>query len=137
MNEFCDAPMRFYIAGPICPRGDISLHDASRVMKHHVDDAVSVAIALIEKGHYVYVPHLDYYIHIHHTAKRDFGTYWYLLGVTFIEDWANAFYYISPSPGTNMECDLAEKKGMPIYYELDDVPTVRDPPTWQGNEGVE
>lgn len=137
MSKLCKEPLRFYIAGPICPRGDVSLHDASRVMKHHVDDAISIAISLIDKGHYIYIPHLDYYVHIHHTAKKDYGTYWYLLGVTFLESWANAFYYISSSPGTDMERELAEKLRMPIFYSLEEVPIVKNPPKWHGNEKVE
>jgi len=113
--------LRIYIAGPLTPR-NCSLHDAPRIAQRNVDKAIEIANALIEKGHYVFVPHLSYYIHIHRSCKRDYGEWWYEQDFTFLKYWANALFYIGPSKGADMELELARKLGLKIFYSLEEVP---------------
>jgi hypothetical protein len=100
------------------------LHDAARIAQHNTDRAIEMANALIEKGHYVFVPHLSHYIHIHRSCKRDYAEWWYEEDETFLRYWANAFFYLSSSPGADRELELAKKLGLKIFYRLEDVPCV-------------
>jgi hypothetical protein len=113
--------MRIYIAGRYCPK-NCSLHDASRIAQHNVDKAIEVANRLIEKGHYVFVPHLTHYIHTHYSCERDYGEWWYEEDNTFLVYWAQALFYLGPSFGANLELELARKLGLKIFYVLKDVP---------------
>jgi hypothetical protein len=118
-------PERIYIAGPYCPK-DCSLHDAARIAQHNTDKAIEIANALIEKGHFVFVPHLSHYIHVHYSCKKDYGYFWYEEDNTFLKTWATALFYISPSKGADMELELAKELGFKIYYSLDEVPYVEN-----------
>ena len=116
--------LRIYIAGPYCPK-DCSLHDASRIAQHNTDKAIEIGNALIEKGHFVFIPHLSHYVHIHYSCKKDYGNWWYDEDITFLEHWATAFFYISSSWGADMELEFAKKKGLKIFYSLDEVSEVK------------
>jgi len=122
-EKTCRKPYRIYIAGPYCPRG-CSTHDAARLAQRNVDKAIEVANALIEKGHYVFVPHLSHYIHIHYSCREDYGEWWYKEDNTFLTNWANAFFYIGSSKGADSELELAKNLGLKIFYRLEDVPLV-------------
>jgi len=117
-------PLRIYVAGPYTPRR-CSLHDAARIAQHNVDRAIEVAVQLIEKGHYVYIPHLTHYIHIHRSCNRDYGEYYYELDLSFLIYWANSLYYIAPSEGSDRELRLAEDLGYRIFRSIDEVPDLR------------
>lgn len=121
---------RIYIAGPYCPRG-CNLHDAARIAQHNVDEAIEVANALIEKGHFVFVPHLSHYIHTHYSSHKDRGAWWYLEDDTFLDHWATAFFYIGRSPGADAELDKAKKLGLKIYYYFVEVPNVELERRWR------
>ena len=114
---------RIYVAGPYCPK-DCTIHDASRIAQHNTDKAIEVTNALIEKGHFVFTPHLSHYVHIHYSCKRDYGYWWYDEDMTFLKHWATALFFIAPSNGANAELAYAKKLGLKIYYKLDDVPTI-------------
>lgn len=115
---------RIYIAGPYCPRKG-SLHDAPRIAQRNTDKAIEIGNALIEKGHFIFVPHLSHYMHIHYSCKRDYGYWWYDEDMTFLEYWATALFYIGTSHGADMELKFAKDKGLKIYYSLDEVPEVK------------
>jgi hypothetical protein len=58
-------------------------------------------------------------------SEKDFSKdFYYGLDNTFLELWANAFFFIDPSPGANRELELAKKLGLKIFYRLEDVPCV-------------
>jgi hypothetical protein len=114
--------LRIYVAGPYTP-SNCDLHDAARVANANVNKAITIANAIFKKGHYAFVPHLSHYTHIHESnhckAPKEF---WYEYDNTFLEKWANAFFYIGASNGANMERALAQKLGYPVFLSLDDVP---------------
>lgn len=116
-------PLRIYVAGPYCPH-NCSLHDASRIAQFNVDAAIYFGNKLIEKGHFVFVPHLSHYMHTHYSCVQDYGEWWYDEDNTFLEYWANALYYIGPSYGADLELALAKKKGFKIFHHLEEVPTL-------------
>lgn len=113
--------MRIYIAGPYCPK-DCSLHDASRQALRNVDRAIEVFNQLAELGHDPFVPHLSHYLHTHYSCNITEKDFWYKYDDTFLEHWAEALYYISPSLGADHELALAEKLGLRIFRNLSEVP---------------
>jgi len=115
--------MRIYIAGPYTPKSK-DPHKAVKEAHSNVDRAIRVAIKLIEKGHYPFIPHLTHYIHVHPECKDLGSKFYYQYNLSFLQYWAEALFFIAPSKGANMEKDLAEKLGLPIYYRLDQVPDV-------------
>jgi hypothetical protein len=116
-----DRPLKIYFAGPYTPK-NCSLHDAARLAQRNTDTAVKIGNALMAKGHYVFVPHLTHYLHIHESCEIHDADFWYELDNSFLNDWANAFFYISPSWGADQELKLAESKGFKIFRVLSEVP---------------
>lgn len=117
--------LRIYIAGPYCPT-NCTMHQAAQQAQRNVDKAIEIGNRLIEKGHYVFVPHLSHYIHIHPSCIKDYGEWWYEEDNTFLKHWATALYYISSSKGADVELVLAKKLGLKIFYNLGSVPYVQD-----------
>jgi hypothetical protein len=113
--------LRIYVAGAYTPT-DCTLHDAIAISSRNVEKAIEVGIELIRKGHVVYVPHLSHYIHMNRNCPLDVK--WYEFDNSFIEHWANALYFVSSSKGADAELELAKKKGLKIFYKLEDVPEV-------------
>ena len=114
-------PLRIYVAGPYCPQ-NCSLHEASQVAQRNVDKAIEVGNWLIEKGHFVFIPHLSHYIHTHYSCTKDYGNWWYEEDNTFLEHWAEAIFHIGSSRGVDAELELAKKLGLQIFFQLSDVP---------------
>jgi len=115
--------MRVYIAGPYSPRKSRTKHEALQEVSKNVQRAIEAAIALIEKGHYPYVPHLTHFIHINPKCPKDYGPSWYYeYDKTFLEHWAEALLYLGSSEGADRELELAKKLGLKIFYSLDEVP---------------
>ena len=118
-----DEPLRIYIAGPYAPR-DCTLHDASRVAYQNVEKVIKAGLKIIEKGHYIFIPHLAHYVHL--LSKEDKGEYYYEWDNTFLDYWATAFFYMAPSKGADMELERAKKKGLLIFYKMKDIPVVKN-----------
>ena len=113
--------MRIYVAGPYAPT-NCSLHDASRVAMKNVNKAIEVGITLIEKGHLPFIPHLNHYLHIHYSCKKDYGDWYYEYDNSFLTHWAEALFYIGSSKGADAELELAKKLRLKIFYRLEKVP---------------
>ncbi len=114
--------MRFFVSGPITPR-DCTPREAVKIQTLYVDEGIRVGIELMRKGHFVFIPHLSFYVHIHPSNDVLFPLdYFYQYDFSIIKDWANALFYISTSPGVEREVEFAEAWGIPIYRNLDDVP---------------
>jgi len=114
-------PLKIYVAGPYTPK-NCSLHDAARIAQRNTTEAIKIGNALMAKGHYVFVPHLTHYLHIHESCTIHDANFWYELDNSFLNDWANAFFYISPSWGADQELKIAELKGFKIFRKIEDVP---------------
>ncbi len=120
--KFKTSSLRIYIAGPYCP-SNCSLHEAPAVAQRNVDRAIEVAMALIEKGHFPFVPHLSHYLNIHYSRKSELTKeFYYVYDLTFLDHWANAFFLINESPGAVVELERARKLKIPIYTDLIQVP---------------
>jgi hypothetical protein len=118
-------PLRIYIAGPYNPV-NTTTHGAAQVAQRNVDRVIAAANDIHDKGHYAFVPHLSHYLHIHFSCKIDRGIWYYAYDNTFLDLWANAFFYLMPSFGADQELDRFKKRNknneMPIFYRLDDIP---------------
>jgi len=117
--------MRIYVAGPYSPKTK-NTHTAVQEVAHNVDKAIEVAVKLIEKGHYPFVPHLSHYIHVNPACTKDYGNWYYDFDNSFLIHWAEALFYIEPSFGADNEVKLAMKLGLPVFYSLDEVPNEKD-----------
>jgi hypothetical protein len=126
-------PLKIYVAGPYTPK-NCTLHDASRIAQRNTTEAIKIGNALMAKGHFVFVPHLSHFLHIHESCTINDANFWYKLDNSFLDDWANAFYYISPSWGADEERKSALKKHLLIFYDLLQVPIVDALNKKQGKE---
>jgi len=116
--------LKIYVAGPYSAYST-NLHDISRLVQKNVDKAIEIGNKLRQKGHIVFVPHLSHYLHIHYTNKYDMGQeYWYDYDMSFLNEWANAFFFIGHSRGADMELERAKELKLKIYYNIEDVPKV-------------
>lgn len=115
-----DEPLRIFISGPFTAGAESFADKALHTMK-----AAQVGLALIKKGHLVYVPHTE--------------TLWWegdLPYEKFLEmdldkltRWSTAVFRIEgSSPGADRECEVASEKGLPIYRSLDKVPRASSTP---------
>ncbi len=111
---------RIYVAGPYSPK-NCDLHTAIAQGYRNTEKAIEVGIELIKKGHLVYIPHLSHFLHINKNCPLNVK--WYEFDNSFIDDWANALFYISSSKGADEELKRAKKLGLRIFTVLSEVPT--------------
>jgi hypothetical protein len=115
-------PLRIFVAGPYCAY-NTSEHDAPRIAQKNVDRAICIANALADKGHFVFVPHLQHYMHIHNSCIADRGFWYNRCDMSFLRIWANCLFYIGDSPGALHELSEAITLGYIIYRSVEMVPT--------------
>lgn len=105
-------PMRIYVAGPVTSKDP-------EVVKENIEKARKVGEELLKLGHFPYVPHTHFSswdIDIHDLYQNLFEH-----GMTFITQWADAFFFIASSNGANAERAEAEKLGIPIFEDLSQI----------------
>ena len=114
--------MRIYVAGPYSPQSP-SKHTCIQEAAHNVDRAIRVALVLISKGHYPFVPHLTHYIHVSSACQRELGErFYYEYDNTFLDHWAEALFYMGSSKGADAELERAKRLGLKIFYDFSEVP---------------
>lgn len=105
---------RFYVAGPF------SANTREQELQN-VKIAQDFGAELAHYGHYVHVPHAATdFLH----SKMDYE-YFMQLDFSIIECWATALFVVGRSPGTDREIEFATSLGIPIYWDLADVPSLR------------
>ena len=117
--------LRIYIAGPYTPR-DCGLHDAAVVVQRNVDRAILAAWEVIRRGHLPYVSHLTHYLHLRTPENmsplpQDF---WYEYDLTWLEA-CDAILMLpgwTRSRGATLEHDHALRRGMRVFYGVEEVP---------------
>lgn len=106
-----EMPLHIYVAGPFSADTPEERAENTRI-------ASEVGIQLAKKGHLVHVPHQA-------TAFMD-GVmeyeYFMSLDLSIIALWADALFYVGPSPGADRERALAETLEMEVYERIEDVP---------------
>ncbi len=110
-------PLRIYVAGPITG------HTQEQV-DANIAIAEGIGTALEKMGHHVVVPHRYVDPRIPGVGGGGTPQYEYRLEMDMglIEHWANALFFVGPSPGADRECALAASLGYAIYGQVSDVP---------------
>lgn len=111
---------RIYVAGPYSPQ-DHTHNNCVGEAEENVRKAIWVGNELIKKGHVVFVPHLSHYQA--NAPNGDHNWPWYEIDNTFLDNWATALFFIDHSKGADAEHERAKKKGLDIFYDLNEVPT--------------
>lgn len=114
LDKIVGAPLKIYVAGPISSDTEEGLANNYRI-GNETGDAIQAM------GHMPFVPHR------YETPSEDNKsqvTYEQLMALDFslIKKWADALYVIAQSPGTNREIALAKELGIPIYWNMDQIP---------------
>ena len=107
-----------YVAGPY------SASTAER-LERNVEAAVDAGIAVFQRGHFPYVPHLTHYVDLR--AKQTGITLEWEDFISWDLPWlerCDALLYLGSSKGADIELRLAEKLGKRIFVSLEDVPLV-------------
>lgn len=105
---------RFYVAGPFSGK------DRAEELRN-IEAAEAIGRQLAAHGHLVHVPHAATdFLH----AEMDYE-YFMKLDFSIIESWATALFIVDASPGTSREIAFAAKLGLPVYWDLADVPSLR------------
>lgn len=113
--------MRIYIAGALSSKEDNS-RTPSKVVTDYIQNVSAMcqwASLVRRKGHYPYVPGIDFLIGV---VNGDWEEEDYRgIGMSFLEV-CDAVLVISMSWGVQKEIDRAKELGIPIYYRLEDIP---------------
>lgn len=114
-------PLRIYVAGPITATTQKEV-DVNYKRGQKIGDELEAL------GHLVFVPH-RYEVpcegHAVGTGRLAYETF-LRLDMSLIQHWANALFFIGPSPGANRERAFAVQLGRTIYERVDEVPKVDD-----------
>ena len=102
--------MRIYIASAYT-KGDAALN---------VRRVIEVADELLWRGHIPYVPHLT---HLWHLISPKSPSCWYDYDNSFIDHWAEGLLRLdNDSIGADNEVVRALKLGLPVYYNIKEIP---------------
>jgi len=105
--------MRIYIAGPYTASN-------ARDVQGNVNRAIEVGCALMRMGHTIYIPHLMHYVWLHPDGDFPYE-HWMAQDRTWLGQ-CNAFFYIAPSKGADIERAWVEEFGLNIFESLETVP---------------
>lgn len=107
--------LRIFVAGPYGDKGP------KKVIQMNIQRACDVGKELALKGHFPFIPHTmlqgwetDRRFTIDHFKSIDFN---------WLEH-CDALFFIAPSPGANVEKELATRKGIRVFTTMEDVPVV-------------
>lgn len=117
--------LRIYVAGPFSNPDEGEVRSNISLAECHGE-------WIAEMGHFVHVPHAATgFMH-----DPDDPRYEYFMDLSFsiIDAWADALFVIDRSPGTDREIEFAAERGIPVYWNLADIPPVaeREPVTAGG-----
>lgn len=118
VNQIINTPLRIYLAGPYTA--------ATLAGKTaNVKKAIDVGIVLYLRGHYPLIPHLSHFIDLEAKSRgTPLGWSEYMSTDIAWLRFADAMFFIGPSPGANVEYKEAKKHDMKIYYDIAKVPFI-------------
>lgn len=105
--------LRIFVAGPY---GD---NQPPEVIAANVERARNVGKELALKGHFPFIPHTM--LHGWETDGRFTVDHFKRIDFTWLDS-CDALFFIAPSPGANLEKEIATKKGLQIFTSLESVP---------------
>jgi len=107
-----------YVAGPY------SANTAER-LERNVEAAVDAGIAVFQRGHFPYIPHLTHYVDLR--AKETGITLEWTDFMTWDLPWlerCDGLLYLGSSKGADLELRLATELGKRIFASIKEVPVV-------------
>lgn len=107
--------LRIFVAGPY---GDNQPKD---IIAQNVENAKEIGKNLALKGHYPFIPHTM--LHGWETDNRFTVRHFKSIDYKWLE-FCDSLFFISPSTGANEELDIATKKGLQIFRNMNEVPDV-------------
>jgi hypothetical protein len=126
--EFDDSkagPLFVYVSGPYSPgSAERDAEERSASIRSNVQKANDAAIAIAKKGHFPFVPHTMF------LGWEDLEEVSRSLVMEMCHAWlrrCDALYFMEASPGAQSELELAMERRLPVYQELDAIPSSRDP----------
>lgn len=110
--------MKIYVAGPYTAA-------TSEQVQQNVNNAIDAAIAVYEKGHFPYIPHLTHWIELRSQETKK-GLKWedYIEMDHIWLQACDALLFLKESRGANLEREYAKKNGKKIFYSLEEIPTI-------------
>ena len=111
--------LKIYIASPYTPE-HVNAHDFARVAHQNTLNAIRAGIAIIEKGHIPFIPHLTHYIHLE--TKNPLPRKFYY---DYDQVWlkcCDGLLYLASSKGSDRELQLAKKLGLRIFRSVEEIP---------------
>ncbi len=110
--------LRIFLAGPYTD------DEPPEKIAENIAKATEVGKCLALKGHYPFIPQTM--LHGWERDKRFTVELFKEIDFAWL-DFCDALYFISESPGANVERELARKKGLQLFDNLEQVPDVRNP----------
>lgn len=109
--------MLIYVAGPYSAANDF---DRSANVSH----AMAAGKALMDKGHWPFVPHLNHYFDIWHELQygHRLGSETYMQWDLAILHRCEALLFLASSPGADRELALARELRLPVFMGIEEVP---------------
>ena len=90
----------------------------------NLDKLNSAAAQVLNKGHIPFIGINAALPVVNQTSLADEDRYKAIMDISMaIVNQCDALLLIKESPGANRERDLVLSKGLPVYYELQDIPT--------------
>lgn len=111
-------PLLIYVAGPYSA-------DTGRQRAFNVCRALEAGLAILEKGHWPFIPHLTHFFdkwHCWEGFEPAIEAETYMQWDFVILRRCDGLLYLSPSPGADRELELARQIGVPFWTSIEDVP---------------
>ena len=114
--------MRIYTAHNYGRRRGASVETLQR----NVDSSIRLGLQLIKKGHNPFIPNLFHYVHLMANGSISEDTFFKLVSewVGFCEALLVGTPPFGLVSGVRDEIEIAQEKGLIIYYSIDDVPDI-------------
>ena len=108
--------LKIYIAAPYSA-------DTEEGRKKNTEAVIDAALALFQKGHFPYIPHLTHWVD--KRAKETKTAMEYKDYMKWHRPWleaCDAFLYLNSSKGVDFELQKAKNLGKLIFYSIDEIP---------------
>jgi len=114
--------LKIYVAGPYTPSTS-DPHDAARIAHRNTRRAIRAGIAIIERGHVPFIPHLTHFIHLE--SKKPLPREFYYEYDSVWLKCCDALLYLGKSTGADRELQMAKEMGLRVFHSIDEIPTPR------------
>jgi len=107
--------LKIYIAAPYSV-------ETEKERVNNVESAIDAALALFQKGHFPYIPHLTHWVD--KRAKETGATMKWDDYMRWHRPWletCDAFLYLNSSKGADLELQMAKDLGKLIFYSIEEI----------------